>query len=148
MKFWTVLTAALLLIACSGVTDESYATYAEARDAGLIDRGWMPDFVPPSATDIHEVHDLDTNAQILTFSAPGSDVPEITARFRPAPTEDRAITRRMIADLGWESDTLGASVQAYQLCRADVPGGLFVNHETSVIAYKVPVAWTTFNCPS
>lgn len=147
-KLWTIVTAALLLTACDDVIDERYATYAEARAAGMIERGWLPDFVPTSATDIHDVHDLDTNAQTLIFSAPGSDVPEMTARFRPAPAEDRAIARRMIADLGWEPDATGASIQAYQLCRANVPGGLFVNNETGVIAYVVPVDWTTFSCPS
>ncbi|MEH6664295.1 MAG: hypothetical protein V7678_05545 [Brevundimonas sp.] len=148
MKCWPVVAAALLLTACGDVTNESYATYAEARAAGMIERGWLPDFVPTSATDIHDVHDLDTNAQTLIFSAPTSEVPATTARFRRAPAEDLAIARQMIAHLGWEPDALGASVQAYQLCRADVPGGLFVNNETGVIAYKVPVDWTTFTCPS
>lgn len=146
MKCWPVVTAALLLTACGDITDERYATYAEARDAGMIERGWMPDFVPTSATDIHDVHDLDTNAQTLIFSATGSEIPALIARFRPARMEDRDVARRMTDDLGWESDS--AEIQAYQLCRGDDPGGLFVNHETGVIAYKVPVDWTTFSCPS
>ena len=148
MKHWTVTIAALLLTACGDITEERYDTYAEARDAGMIERGWMPDFVPTSATDIHDVHDLDTNAQTLIFSVPTSEVPATTARFRPAPTEDRAIARRMIADIGWEPDAVGAEIQAYQLCRGEDPGMLFVNHQTGVIAYKVPVDWTTFSCPS
>ena len=34
---------------------------------GAIDRGWIPDFVPTSAFNIFEKHDLDTNEMILKF---------------------------------------------------------------------------------
>lgn len=48
--------------------ESSYATAALAREAGAVRRGWLPEFLPPSATDIREHHNLDTNAVILRFS--------------------------------------------------------------------------------
>jgi hypothetical protein len=38
-----------------------------------MSRGWIPGWLPVAATDIHEVHDLDTNEGAVTFRlAPGS----------------------------------------------------------------------------
>jgi hypothetical protein len=70
-----VLVAVLLAgsSGCSEVMATSYVTYAEAERAGAVTRGWIPPFVPRSATDIREVHDLDTNEQWLRFSVPAGD---------------------------------------------------------------------------
>ena len=39
----------------------SFQTYEELRASGLIERGWLPDYLPRSATEIEESHDIDTN---------------------------------------------------------------------------------------
>lgn len=43
---------------CSGVTSKtnSFATLAEARDAGAIQQGWVPEGLPPHAHDLREAH--------------------------------------------------------------------------------------------
>jgi hypothetical protein len=41
--------------------DAFYPTYEAAKRDGPVSRGWIPSFVPPSATEIYEEHDLDTN---------------------------------------------------------------------------------------
>jgi hypothetical protein len=38
-----------------------FSTYEELKGSGLIERGWVPEFLPRSATDIAESHDVDTN---------------------------------------------------------------------------------------
>ena len=47
-----------LLIGCSGIDVQIgvYQTLDEARAAGAIDRGWVPQGLPPSATDLREGH--------------------------------------------------------------------------------------------
>ena len=50
---------ALSLFGCSEQIDETYATYADAERAGAIERGWLPAFVPRSARNLEETHDLD-----------------------------------------------------------------------------------------
>ena len=57
-----VLTVALaipLSSACRNleVVTTSYATMAEARQAGAVERGWVPDILPAGAHDIREAHD-------------------------------------------------------------------------------------------
>lgn len=58
-----VLIAAVF---CSGVAagcedldvvTNTYATMAEARAAGAVERGWLAELVPPGAHDIREAHD-------------------------------------------------------------------------------------------
>jgi hypothetical protein len=39
----------------------SFQTYDELEASGLIQRGWLPDYLPRSATEIEESHDIDTN---------------------------------------------------------------------------------------
>jgi hypothetical protein len=58
---------------CSEMVESSYATYADAERAGAVGRGWVPAFVPRSATAIREAHDLDTNDQWLRFRLPDGD---------------------------------------------------------------------------
>jgi hypothetical protein len=49
---------AVLAIACSGVTSKTnaFATLAEARQAGAIEQGWIPEGLPPGAHDLREAH--------------------------------------------------------------------------------------------
>ena len=60
-----------LLGACqfSETPEGNYADYKETAVSGLIEKGWIPDWLPQTAVNIHEKHDLDTNASILFFEA-------------------------------------------------------------------------------
>jgi hypothetical protein len=60
--------------------DQQYASYADATKAGFGERGWMPDYVPPSATRIRAAHNLDTNWQWLTFHLPARDLTHLLAQ--------------------------------------------------------------------
>jgi hypothetical protein len=44
-----------------------FGTYDELRASGLIERGWVPDYLPRSATEIEESHDIDTNRGWASF---------------------------------------------------------------------------------
>ena len=54
--------------ACRETFEERYPTVKAAEQAGAIQRGWIPHWIPPSATDIAEVHNVDTNYRLLAFS--------------------------------------------------------------------------------
>jgi hypothetical protein len=49
---------AIVLAACSAVRSESdvFATLQEARDAGAIERGWVPEGLPSGTTDLRDGH--------------------------------------------------------------------------------------------
>jgi hypothetical protein len=56
-----VLSLLAVLVACRDlrVKEGIYANVAEARAAGAISSGWVPEAVPPGATDLREGHTPD-----------------------------------------------------------------------------------------
>ncbi len=66
-----LLIAAALASSCTNdVLDASYQTTSAAVADGAVKRGWIPEWIPATATDLREVHDLDTNQSALTFISP------------------------------------------------------------------------------
>lgn len=63
-----ILILVLTTVACREDFETSYRTYHDAVADGAIARGWLPAWLPPTATDIVEWHDLDTNATFASFS--------------------------------------------------------------------------------
>ena len=99
-----VCTAAVLLSACTNdVLDASYATHAEAMAAGAVQRGWIPAWVPPEATDLREVHSVDTNESALVFTLPagfGWRPPSSCRAANGGEFSEPAFARAWIPDLG------------------------------------------------
>ncbi len=44
-----------------------YEDLNAVREDGAFERGWFPSWMPETAVDIHEFHDLDTNQQAMSF---------------------------------------------------------------------------------
>lgn len=138
-----VTTAALLLslAGCSEQMDETYATYADAQDAGAIERGWIPAFVPASARDITDSHNLDTNRQALQFTIPPSQVGPMVAGLPSVSAEDK----RAAAELSREHG-LGAATDAYVVCSDPLNGALAVDRESGRAVYDTTVEWADDDC--
>ena len=75
-----LILATNVLAACAvEMPEASYKNIDAAIADGAVERGWVPGWLPPSALDIKEKHDLDTNGQILRFAAPswnGESLPD------------------------------------------------------------------------
>ncbi len=80
-----------LAAACSGVNSQSnsFATLAEARQAGAIAQGWIPDGLPPSSHDLREAHLPGTRQRwgIVNFQPAEAD------SLRAAPDRRRGLPR-------------------------------------------------------
>lgn len=64
----------------------TYATLKQARNEGVIDRGWLPDFLPLSATNIHEKHNSEQNTVIASFSFdPATDLAAVLRNAEELP---------------------------------------------------------------
>jgi hypothetical protein len=61
-------TSVLAGAGCRETLEKRYSSLAEAERDGAIARGWIPSWVSSSATEIAEVHNLDTNNQLLMFT--------------------------------------------------------------------------------
>jgi hypothetical protein len=47
------------LVGCGEYKSNNFASYSDVRESGLIERGWIPEFIPKSAYDIKEQHRVD-----------------------------------------------------------------------------------------
>lgn len=89
--------AAFLLLIVGGVAVKAHtenmvstlATYEEAEEASAVHRGWIPAFVPRSAGEIREVHNVDTNRQWLRFTVDEVEAQQMVSSLQPL-TLDKA----------------------------------------------------------
>lgn len=65
------------------VVTASYRTLAEARGAGAIDRGWVPEGLPEGTYELREAHDLDSNRRWGLFNFPPGQGDVLRALLRP-----------------------------------------------------------------
>lgn len=72
LRWLTPMACTLLLAGClaSDTLDTSFDTLAAAREAGMVERGWIPGWVPEGAIALKEVHDVDNNTSALAFELP------------------------------------------------------------------------------
>ena len=61
----TPLECVLFIFVCLAIL---HLDYGQAVDAGIIERGWIPARLPETAVNIHEEHNMDTNADLLFFN--------------------------------------------------------------------------------
>lgn len=54
-----------------------YQTFEAAVTAGAVSKGWVPAWLPKSANEIHEKHNLDTNQSMLAFRFNASEKLEV-----------------------------------------------------------------------
>jgi len=138
-----MLPAALLLslAACSEQVEETYPTWAEAQRAGAVDRGWVPAFVPSSARQIEDTHDLDSNRQTLRFTAPPSDVSAMVAGLRPVSAENGSAAADLLKKHGFSP-----AAETYVNCSRPLSGALVVDRETGRAVYSTTVDWPNTVC--
>ena len=100
MALRLVLVSAFVLglAACArcypGSAECPYAVFEDvehARSLGAFERGWLPEWLPSGATEIHEFHDLDTNAQAITFSIASVEEFNWPSECRPAKSVKRPL---------------------------------------------------------
>jgi hypothetical protein len=77
-----VCLIAILLSGCSERFTEYYPKYEDAVQDGAVKRGWIPEIVPTTATEIHEQHDLDSNDVWIRFTVPRLDRDRLTSGLK------------------------------------------------------------------
>jgi hypothetical protein len=81
----SLVAGAAFVIACSGIKAQtnSFATLAEARLAGAIDSGWIPDGLPSGAHDIREGHVPGTRQRWGLFEYPHAEETALRELLQP-----------------------------------------------------------------
>lgn len=79
--------AAVVAVACAGINAQTntYATLTEARDAGAVARGWVPDGLPAGTYEIREAHVPDTPKRWGIFNFPPVEADALKRLLHPEP---------------------------------------------------------------
>jgi hypothetical protein len=131
----------LSLSACSEQVEEAYPTWVEAHRVGAVERGWIPAFVPRSAREIRDSHDLDSNRQTLFFVARPSDVEAMVKSFPSVSVAHQAAA----SDLSSQHQ-LAPTSEAYVVCAKPMNGALVVDRESGRAVYTTAVTWADEEC--
>ena len=88
----TVAVTGYVWVVSREVRTEEYPTLAAAHADGALERGWIPPWIPDSARNLREAHDLDTNRRWLSLEvAPeewwGVLEAHLPHRMRPVPRD-------------------------------------------------------------
>ena len=59
---------------CSESVSNYFRNYEEARESGIMNRGWIPGFIPGSAREIKEHHKMDAPHIYVEFSFDPGDI--------------------------------------------------------------------------
>jgi hypothetical protein len=83
--FWILLTLAFLMLVVIfmgyfEIQRTFYASYEEAKKSGAFERGWLPEYLPISAKNIHEEHNLDTNQVWAEFEFDVEDIAKMESQ--------------------------------------------------------------------
>ena len=120
-----VVVACLLTTGCFLETaDASYSTAKDVIDSGYLEKGWIPRWLPPDATNLQETHNIDSNASELSFSIPSRDslaLPESCTPIEFKDTVPAYIKRRW-----WPSELELRDSYAFYRCPPDAADYMFV----------------------
>src|SRR4030095_13345526 len=116
----TVYLSLLILEAgCSDRYESHYATLSAATKDGAVDRGWIPDLLNVNASEIRELHNLDTNEVWGACQFPKSEKP-FTSDVPEAAAADVVQANVFFRSprIGWWPEALDAPLDIDQLSRA------------------------------
>lgn len=141
MRFPILFALCLILTSCDLdlVMDSSFATKQEAVDAEMIAKGWIPAWVPEEATDLREVHDLDSNVSALAFTTPRIKQMLLPSGCRPV---DHSATRPAPFNRSWwPSESALKRSYTFFSCEPEFDKSVFV--ATSSTGNRV-LYWRTY----
>ncbi len=110
---WAFIVLFVALCVYAGnPTVRYYDNYREAMQSNVLERTWIPDFFPKSATNIHVVYGVDPSFERLEFSYDPSDQRQMTETFRLVtdPVEAKSVLEDMNRKVWSQFDTDGATL--------------------------------------
>lgn len=105
-----ILLLLIVTAGCRESLESHYDTYDAAVADGAIKRGWLPQWLPKSATDIHEWHNIDTNATTASF-AYGHEDPSI---FLAGCEQENEVRRNPGSSSWWPNDKAWKRIKVHR----------------------------------
>ncbi|EHH2473738.1 hypothetical protein J7X08_004663 [Vibrio vulnificus] len=79
----------LVLTGCSDIVQSHYDNYQQAQADQLFERGWLPDVLPVSTTQIEVANDLDNNTSQGSFVIVEKEVGQFLSQLQPLETANQ-----------------------------------------------------------
>jgi hypothetical protein len=134
---WSLLDLVLcvclasILLACSSDRHESfYPSLAEADRDGAITRGWMPDFMPVSSRDIHEVHEISPSKEWCAFEFLPTDSQGLRKNLQSVDALEPSVRRVSNPGVSWWPDVLMGNLDVERIHGAGFELYLVAAHDT------------------
>jgi hypothetical protein len=137
-----MLVALALLASCdSGLISSHYKTLEEAKLSGAIDKGWLPDFLPPSATDIQEIHHVELDRVRVEFSFDKGDLAFLKPFSELSGSQAKSLLKELYLN-GWSRLDNKSNLRVYLRNDSEAAGYLIVDFAASRAQY-----WETSSKP-
>ncbi|EHI9278301.1 hypothetical protein M5215_004520 [Vibrio vulnificus] len=79
----------LVLTGCSDIVQSHYDNYQQAKADQLFERGWLPDVLPVSTTQIEVANDLDNNTSQGSFLIVEKEMGQFLNQLQPLETANQ-----------------------------------------------------------
>ncbi|ELC9717137.1 hypothetical protein QX995_004709 [Vibrio vulnificus] len=79
----------LVLTGCSDIVQSHYDNYQQAKAEQLFERGWLPDVLPVSTTQIEVANDLDNNTSQGSFLIAEKEMGQFLSQLQPSETANQ-----------------------------------------------------------
>ncbi|EJU9787325.1 TPA: hypothetical protein RQL08_004661 [Vibrio vulnificus] len=79
----------LVLAGCSDIVQIHYDNYQQAQADQLFERGWLPDVLPVSTTQIEVANDLDSNTSQGSFVIAEKEMAQFLSQLQPLETANQ-----------------------------------------------------------
>ncbi|MCU8314310.1 hypothetical protein M2G92_03635 [Vibrio vulnificus] len=79
----------LVLAGCSDIVQSHYDNYQQAQADQLFERGWLPDILPVSTTQIEVANDLDNNTSQGSFVIAEKEMAQFLSQLQPLETANQ-----------------------------------------------------------
>ena len=90
------------LLACQSDRRESlYGSITDADRAGAIDRGWIPDYLPQTSRNIHEVHNLSPSREWCAFEFSPADSEKLRKNLKSITVLTPSVRHVPSPDVSW-----------------------------------------------
>lgn len=133
--FSSIFLITLLLVSCGqDAVSSSYKTYGEVQKAGVIEKGWVPAFLPTSAVNIKEIHNVEVDSSRVEFTFKTEDS-EFLKFFTEADSSSRAEILRGARLDAWSHLKEHGKLRAYVRSSPGVAGYLVIDFSTNRTQY-------------
>lgn len=132
-----ILVCLVAAVACSNIRSqtENYATLDEARSAGAIEKGWLPDILPPEAYEIRVGYVPDSTHKWGLFNFPPEQGEALRLRLGPQVELD-GLTVDVPARIEWWPVALRRTLDGEQLHVTGLQG--YRSHDGALV---IAVHW-------